>query len=421
MECRGVVASFDPESEILTVYSATQGVHFARTLLATQLGMDQDKVKVLAGDIGGSFGLKIGASREDIACAAASRKLGRPVRWIEDRSENLTISGQAREESFDVEAAVKHDGEILGLRVRMTIDSGSYPGMAPMLPEMVKGMIPGPYDIRALSFESTVVVTNKASYVAYRGPWASETWVRERLIDLVAKELGLEPLEVRLRNVVTRDEPPLHMVTGRSLAGVTARESMERVAGMIHLEEFRRRQAEARTEGRYIGLGVASYIEPAPGPREPGSGGGGLMGPEQMRLRLEDDGTVTVFTSQMPHGQSHQTTLAQIAADEFGVAFEHVRVVVGDTDVVPMGFGTGGSRSATMAGGASLHGARQLKAKVSDVAAHLFEASPEDMHIADGKVSVRGVPAKAMPLGDVAARRPRARLGTVRACGRRSR
>jgi carbon-monoxide dehydrogenase large subunit len=402
MEGRGLVASFDPDSETLTVYSATQGVHLARMLLATQLGMDLEKVKVLAGDIGGSFGLKIGVYREDIACAAASRKLGRPVRWIEDRSENLTISGQAREESFDVEAAVTDDGEILGLRVHMTIDTGAYPGMAVMLPEMVKNMIPGPYKIGALSFGSTVVVTNKASYVAYRGPWASETWVRERVIDLVARELGLEPLQVRLRNVVTRGEPPLHMVTGRSLAGVTARESMERIAGMIDVEEFRRRQAEARAGGRYLGLGMASYIEAAPGPREPGSAGGGVMGPEQMRLRLEDDGTVTVFTSQMPHGQSHQTTLAQIAADEFGVSFEDVRVVVGDTDAVPMGFGTGGSRSATMAGGASLHGARQLKAKVADVAAHLFEASPEDMQIADGAVSVHGVPAKAMRLGEVA-------------------
>ena len=137
-----------------------------------------------------------------------------------------------------------------------------------MLPQMVQSMIPGPYKIGALSFESTAVVTNKASYVAYRGPWASETWVRERMIDLIAKELGLEPLEVRLRNVVTRDEPPLEMVTGRSLAGVTARESLERMAGMVDLEAFRRRQADARAEGRYLGLGMATYIEAAPGPED---------------------------------------------------------------------------------------------------------------------------------------------------------
>ena len=355
----------------------------------------------MAGDIGGSFGLKLGAAREDIACAAASRQLGLPVRWIEDRTENLTVSGQAREESFEVEAAITNEGDILGLRVKMIIDTGAYPGMGGMLPQMVKDMIPGPYKIGALSFESTAVITNKASYVAYRGPWASETWVRERMIDLIAKELDMEPVEVRLRNVVTRGEPPLTMLTGRSLAGVTSRESLEHIAAVVDVDAFRRRQTEARAQGRYLGLGVATYIEAAPGPRTP-EGGGGIMGPEQMRLRLEEDGTVTVFTSQMPHGQSHQTTLAQIAADEFGVPFDQVRVVVGDTDVVPMGFGTGGSRAATMAGGASLHGARALRAKVFEVAAHLFEASPDDMELSAGAVSVQGVPSRALPLGQIA-------------------
>ncbi len=401
MECRGVVCSFDPESGELTVHLATQGVHVARMGFATQLDMPMEKVRVLAGDIGGSFGLKLGAAREDIACAAASRQLGRPVRWIEDRIENLTASGQARDESFEVEAAITDQGDILGLRVKMTIDTGAYPGLGGMLPEMVKSMICGPYKIGALSFESTAVVTNKASYIAYRGPWASETWVRERIFDMVARELAMEPLEVRLRNVVTRGEPPLETVTGRSLIGITSRESLERIAELVDVEGFRLRQAEARAQGRYLGLGLATYIEAAPGPRTP-EGAGGVLGPEKMRLRLEEDGTVTVFTSQMPHGQSHQTTLAQIAADEFGVPFDQVRVVVGDSNLVPAGFGTGGSRSATMAGGASLYGARSLRAKVFEMAAHLFETSPEDIELSAGAVSVRGVPARALSLGEIA-------------------
>jgi carbon-monoxide dehydrogenase large subunit len=286
------------------------------------------------------------------------------------------------------------------MKVDMTIDTGAYPGMGGMLPEAVKRMIPGPYRTPALSFESTAIVTNKATYVAYRGPWASETWVRERMIDMIARELGLEPLEVRLRNVVTRGEPPLAMITGRSLAGVTARESLEKISEMVDLPAFRRRQEEARREGRYLGLGMATYIEAAPGPRTPD--GAGLMGPEPMRVRVEDDGTLSLFTSQMPHGQSHQTTLAQIAADEFGVPFEQVRVVVGDSSVVPMGFGTGGSRSATFTGGAALHGARALRSKVNELASHLFEASPEDIELADGKVFVRGVPASGVALGELA-------------------
>ena len=194
----------------MTVHAATQGVHITRMGVATRLGLEPDKVRVLAGDIGGSFGLKIGASREELAVAAASRALGRPVKWIEDRSENLTASGQAREESFDVRAAVSNDGDLLGLDVTMVIDTGAYPVMGTMVPAIIEVMLPGPYKLAALGFESTAVITNKASYIAYRGPWASETFVRERVLDLLAKDLGLDPLEIRLRNVAPRTEPAAH-------------------------------------------------------------------------------------------------------------------------------------------------------------------------------------------------------------------
>ena len=402
MECRGSVASFDPATGELTVHAATQGVHLVRMALSSQLGMPLEKVHVRAGDVGGSFGLKFGASREEVACAAASRLLGRPVKWIEDRMENLTASGQAREESFAVEAAVSDDGEVLGMKVDMVLDTGAYPGMGGMLPAMIERLIPGPYRVRGLSFTATTVITNKASYVAYRGPWAAETWVRERLLDLVARELGIEPLELRLRNVASRDGGPAALVTGPSLAGVTSRESLERMAELVDLPAFRRRQADARAEGRHLGIGFATYIEAAPGPRE-SEGGGGPLGPESMRIRVEDDGTVSLFTSQMPHGQGHETTLAQVAADELGVPFEAVRVVVGDSDVVPLGFGTGGSRSATMAGGASLHAARGLRAKVLSLSEHLLEASVDDLELVDGAVGVRGVPARRLSLAEVAA------------------
>jgi aerobic carbon-monoxide dehydrogenase large subunit len=400
MEGRGIVASHDAGSGILTVHAATQSVHVTRMGIAMRLGMEPDKVRVLAGDIGGSFGLKIGASREELAVAAASRALGRPVKWTEDRSENLTASGHAREESFDVRAAVSDDGDLLGLDVTMVIDTGAYPVMGTMVPAIVEAMMPGPYKLAALGFESTAVATNKASYVAYRGPWASETFVRERILDLLAKDLGLDPLEIRLRNVAPRTDPPAVMVTGRPLVGVTTRESLERVAQMVDIPAFRRRQAEERARGRYLGIGLATFIEAAPGPRSPG-GPSGPMGLESMRLRLAEDGILTLFTGQMPHGQSHQTTLAQIAADEFGVPFEQVRVVVGDSDVVPFGL-TGGSRSATMTGGVALHGARQLRAKVLDFASLLMEASARDLEISDGQVLVRGDPDSAIPVGEVA-------------------
>src|SRR5579863_8498976 len=410
MEGRGCVASYDADAGVLTVIAATQSVHVSRIAVAMRLGIEAEKVRVLAGDIGGSFGLKIGASREELAVAAASRALGRPVKWTEDRGENLMASGHAREESFDVRAAVSKDGDLLGLDVAMVIDIGAYPVMGTMVAGIIEGMLPGPYKMAALGFESTAVATNKASYIAYRGPWASETFVRERVIDLLAKDLGLDPLEVRLRNAAPRTDPPHVMITGRPLVGVTTLESLQRVAELIDIPAFRRRQAEERARGRYLGIGMATFIEGAPGPRAPGGSGSGLMGLEHMRLRLADDGIVTLFTGQMPHGQSHQTTLAQIAADEFGVPFEQVRVVVGDTDVVPFGL-TGGSRSATMTGGVALHGARQLKAKVIDFASHLMEASARDLQITDGRVWVRGDPASAIAVGEVARRAASGQFG----------
>ena len=296
--------------------------------------------------------------------------------------------------------AYSADGDLLGIDVDMTIDTGAYPGLGGMIGGLIERMLPGPYKIGAVRFRSRSTVTNKAAYVAYRGPWAAEVFTRERMIDIVAKQLGREPLEIRLQNVVTRDEEPLRMVTGASLAGVTTRESLERVAALVDLPAFRRRQAAARAEGRYLGIGFASYIEAAPGPNE--GGGGGVMGNENMRMRLDADGTVLVYTGQMPHGQSHETTFAQIAADELGVPFEQVRVVVGDSDTSPFGM-TGGSRAATMAGGATLHTARALKERILDVASRALEASPGDLVIVDGKVAVRGVPVSAIALTDVAA------------------
>jgi carbon-monoxide dehydrogenase large subunit len=398
MECRGIVADYDTAAGSITIHGSNQGVGLAKMVLVGQLGMEAEKIRVLCGDIGGSFGLKIGTGREEIAAAALSKELGRPVKWIEDRNEHLAFSGHAREETLDAECAITNEGDILGMRVSMVVDTGAYPGMGGMLGRMVEGMIPGPYALGALEFTFKAVVTNKAQYVAYRGPWASETFCRERMVDLIAKELGMDPLEVRRRNIPFQGENPGTMITGRSLTSATARESLESMAEHVDLAEFRKRQEAARAEGRYLGLGMATYIEAAPGPRGPTGG----LGNEQMRMRLDDDGIVRVFTAQMPHGQGHETTLAQIAAQEFGVSMEQVKIVAGDSDQVPFGF-TGGSRSATMAGGAALHTARALREKVLEVASHLMEANADDLEIVDGNVAVRGVPVSGRPLATIAA------------------
>jgi carbon-monoxide dehydrogenase large subunit len=407
MECRGVVADYDPASGQFLIWSANQGVQPARKGFADRLGVPIEKVRVRAGDIGGSFGLKIGAGREDVAVAAASREVGRPVKWFEDRFEHMCSAGQARDERVEIEAAITNDGDILALRVNLTMDAGSYPGLASVADHEAMEMLPGAYKIGAVSYTSTLVVTNKASYVAYRGPWAVETFVRERLVDIIAAELGKDALEIRLRNVATGEAPGTIVVTGLSLAGVTVKESLEQIAEVIDLPAFRRRQAEARQEGRYLGLGMASFIEHAPGPRRAPDVPLSILGPEPIRMKLADDGHLVVYTGQMPSGHGHQTTMAQIAADEFGVAYEDVEVVIGDTDVVPASL-TGGSNFANLAGGASLVAARSLRGKVIEAAGHLLEASPEDVEIRDGSVGVRGVPSSAVTLAQVvaAAREP---------------
>ena len=338
---------------------------------------------------------------EDVACAVAAMLLDRPVKWIEDRNENLMASSHARDDTLEVEAAVSDGGDLLGLKVEMLIDTGAYPAEL----ARVEGRGTDP---RALPGSRPVVrehaiITNKATYGAYRGPWASETWVRERLMDLIAREVGMDPIELRLRNLADAGAAPATMITGVSLAGTTTRQSLERIRDIVDIPAFRRRQEVARAEGRYLGLGVATFLEPAPGfkPR--------AAPPERIRMELTDSGALVVYTGQMPHGQGHETTIAQVAADEVGVRFEDVKVVVGDSAVVPPGL-TGGSRAAPMAGGAALTAGRALHVKLLQVASHLFEASVDDLEIGRGVVSVRGVPGRPMQLAQVvtAARQPRA-------------
>ena len=367
--------------------------------------------QVVAENVGGAFGLKTFVGREDIALAAAAQHLGRSVKWIEDRNESLLVSGQAREERLSVDAAVRNDGTILGLRVRMTMDQGAYPGIpfsAAFFAAVVRTVMPGPYRLKAFQFDTTIVASNKATYVAYRGPWAAETWVRERMIDVIARELGVDRAQVRLANMLGEDELPTHMVTGPALdVRMSAKRTLQTALDAAGYADWPRAQEEARAAGRLVGLGVATYIEPAPGP--PGymesvmPGMGAMMGGEPAWLRVETDGTVTVFTSQMPHGQGHQTTLAQVVADEMGVPFDSVRVVYGDTRATPFSMlGTGGSRSAAMAGGAMTVAAREARATILDLASHLLEASPADLELVDGRVAVKGAPATGMPLAEVA-------------------
>jgi carbon-monoxide dehydrogenase large subunit len=408
MEGRGSIACWDAAAAHLTFYTSTQSPHMVRMLLAPQLGLAMENIRVISGDVGGGFGLKNGVFREDVALAVASMQLGRPVKWIEDRVEHLTTGGQAREEMADIEAAVTADGLLVGVRMNVKLNAGAYPSdpfPGAMYAGSVSASFQGPTKLQALAATTTAVFSNKATYVAYRGPWATADFMRERLLDIIARELNLDPIDIRRRNYVHRDEPPLAMLTGQPFTGVTTQEAVEQAARIVDWGGFRERQRAARERGRFLGLGIASYLEAAPGPRNPAASGagGGILGNEVTHVSLERDGAITIITQQHPHGQGHQTTLAQVASDELGVAISDITVRYGDTDFTPFALvATGGSRAATMANGSVLHASRALREKISAIASELLEADPHDLEIAGGTVSVVGSPNIRLPLAELA-------------------
>jgi carbon-monoxide dehydrogenase large subunit len=406
METRGGVASYDAGSGELTYWASTQTPHMLRMYLANLLeDMPQQRVRVICKDVGGAFGGKWSIYREDVAIAAASKLLVRPVKWIEDRVENLTAMGSAREETLHVEFAVENNGTILGIRVRMVMDHGAYPAMppAPVFAGLVRATLLSALRVQAYSFHATVVATNKNPYVSYRGPGAAETLVRERMMDIVAKELGLDVVEIRRRNLLTRAEQPWKTPSGVTVHRSTAVETLAAAVERADLEGFREEQRRAWAEGRYIGVGISNSIQPTPGYPDWWEYIGFPMEKDPTRTRLEPDGRVTVITSQMPHGQGHDTTLAQVAADEMGVRFEDVRVVVGDTELTQFYFfGTGASRAGHLASGSVLFSTRELKRRVLELAAHRLEVSPDDLEIAGGVVSPKGAPVRSVTLAEIA-------------------
>ena len=325
LEGRAGLVDHDLDTGDLTYHAAHQNPHALRLFVADLLGIPAHRFHVRVGDVGGSFGQKAYVSREDVAVCAAGTLLGQPVKWVEDRVENLQAAGQAREERFDVEAAYDDDGTVRAVRVDMVFDQGAYQltTLPPTIfPTIVRVLFPGAYRLRDLEFRVRVVATNKATYVAYRGPWEAETFVRERMLDEIAADVGLAPEVVRERNLLTSDELPTRLVTDVSFAHVTARETFERALSLADVDGFRRAQDAARADGRLLGFGLATFVEPSPGPPDYTQALGAGAAPrsaQRATARLEPDGSLTIFTSQSPHGQGHHTTLAQLAADELGV------------------------------------------------------------------------------------------------------
>ena len=399
IETRGVVAEWDARAGALRVWDATQAPLPIKNGLARMFGLPEFKVDVIAPDVGGGFGTKIMLFYpEEILVPLAAIRLGRPVKWIEDRHEHLIAANQERGQIHDVDVAVDGDGRILALRDRFVHDAGAYTPYGIIVPLITSTQLPGPYRLPHYAVEFDVVYTNTAIVTPYRGAGRPHgAFVMERVIGRVARELGLEAVEVRRRNFIQPHEFPWDVGLTFQDGGPTRYDSGDYPRGLemaletIGFRDFRARQAEARRQGRHLGLGVACYVE-----------GTGIGPYEGAHVRVEPSGRVLVATGLTTQGQGHATTFAQIAADALGCDPADVTVITGDTRRFNWGAGTFASRALVTSGNAVGVAARKVRNKALRIAADLLEASPDDLEIANGRVSVRGAPASALTLGALA-------------------
>lgn len=386
METRGALATMDGSR--LTVEISSQAPHSALADLAAGLRMDPADIRVIVPEVGGGFGSKGGLYSEELVVAEAARRLRRPVKWIEDRTENCSGTWQARGHVQEVELAAMRDGTVLALRSQIRADMGTLAGFGPMVPLGTVDMQTGCYKIPALESTLTGVFTNTTPTSAYRGAGRPEaTYLIERMMDLLAVELGRDPAEVRRHNFIDREAFPYRNPAGTTYDSGDYAAALDRLLAMADYPRLRRDQAAARQAGRLHGVGMAAYVD---------IGGGGPA--DRSAVHLEMDGSLTVYTGSTPHGQGHETTWAQLAADVFGLPLERVRVRHGDTDHPSYAQGTWGSRSAATSGAAVLNGTRTLKRQVVGLAASALEAAEADLVLEDGRVYVRGVPSRALSL-----------------------
>jgi carbon-monoxide dehydrogenase large subunit len=407
MEPRGAVAQYSPATGELTLWNTTQNPHIVRFILSLVSGVPEDKLRVIAPEVGGGFGSKISQVQGDFITSLCSIKLGRPVKWVETRSENYQATTHGRDHVQDVELAATKDGKILGLRCTVWAGMGAYVSTAaPGIPTILHGlMLSGPYTVPAVKEDVYGVYTNTTPVEAYRGAGRPEaTFMLERMLDLLAGEIGLDPAEVRRRNLIPPFENGHAVVTGLNYDSGNYRGVLDKALAHIGYDQLRKEQAEARKQGKYLGLGVSVYVEICGlGPSQvAGAVGfqGGLW--ECAIVRFHPSGKVHVFIGASPHGQGEETTFAQVVADELGVGVDHVKIVHGDTDNTPMGWGTYGSRTTAVGGAALAVATRKIKEKAKLLTAHLLEAAVEDIDYADGKFFVKGSPDKHKTIQDVA-------------------
>jgi carbon-monoxide dehydrogenase large subunit len=402
------VAQYNPATGDLTCWVTSQNPHVHRLLMAAfVLGMPEHKVRVIAGDVGGGFGSKIFVYPEEVAISWVSKQLGRPVKWTADRRESFLTDAHGRDHVTEAEMAVDKDGKIVALRVHTNANLGAYLStFAPLIPTFLYGpLLSGAYKIPEIYCEVVGSLTNTTPVDAYRGAGRPEaTYLLERMCDLTAKAIGMDVAEFRRKNLVPAAEFPYQTPVAFQYDSGNYEPALDRALQMVNYRKFRADQEAARKDGRYLGIGFATYIEacgPAP------SAVAGALGAqaglwESAQVRVHPTGKITVFTGSHTHGQGHETTFAQLAADELQVPFEDVEIVHGDTAAIPFGMGTYGSRSAAVGGAAIYSAIEKIKEKGKKIAAHLLEASEADIEYQEGKFGVRGSPGRSKGFGEVA-------------------
>ena len=402
MEPRGVVAHFEPGKGTLTIWSSTQNPHILRTFIATQIGLGEDQVRAIAPEVGGGFGAKINIYGEEYVAAAISKRLGIPVKWIEDRSEAFTATVHGRDILGYIDLAARRDGTVLGLKLRLIADIGAYNMLFTAdIPTLTLLMASATYSIPAVRATLTEVFTNKTPTDAYRGAGRPEaTYFVERAMDMLARELNMDPPELRRKNFIQPKQFPFKTQMGAEYDSGDYEKALDVALESAQWEQLKAERDAARAQGRLVGLGLAMYVEVC------GMGPSSAMGTggwEYSQVTVERDGRITAATGASPHGQGNETTFAQMLADDFGVPIEHITILHGDTAVVKQGIGTFGSRSQAVGGAALQMAATKVKSKMAKFAASMLEAHEDDLVFENGTIAVKGSPASAKPFASIAA------------------
>lgn len=401
MEPRGVLARYFPGEQELTIWTSTQIPHLVRTQVAIMLGVPENKLRVITPEVGGGFGSKLNVYAEEAMLGWLSMQTGRPVKWIEGRRENMQATIHGRGQTGYVEIGCKNDGTITGFRYNVFADMGSYfQLLTPAIPTLTGLMLSGCYKIPAIQMNVTATFTNKVATDAYRGAGRPEaTYVIERAADLVAAELGMDPVEVRRKNFPQPNEFPFKTATGLFYDSGNYQGALDKALKMADYTKLREDQKKARKAGRIMGIGVSTYVEIcAIGPSAATPAGGW----ESATVRIEPTGKVTILTGASPHGQGEETAFAQIAADELGVSVHDSTVIHGDTAIVQYGIGTFGSRGLAVGGTAVYMAIQKLKVKAGKLAAHLLQVDAATVSFADGKFTSSAAAGKQVTIQEIA-------------------